>query len=121
MYIGAGVAVLMVAIASGSGLAGCTSTSCTTEARASLIVTVVNAAGRRVCDASVTATDGAFSAPLSPNGDPTSCTYDGPYERAGTYSIDVRSGPTAKRLDAVKVTADACHVRAREVSVVLDR
>jgi hypothetical protein len=118
----AGLAAALAAVASAAGLADCTTTSCTAVAKASLVVTVVDAAGKRVCDAVVNVTDGPFSAALASNfGDRYSCAYVGPYERAGTYSLEVRAGNAIKRLDGVKVTADVCHVRPREMTVALGR
>jgi hypothetical protein len=104
------------------GLTGCSSVNCASFAASALSVTVLDAAGKRVCDASVTVTDGAYSAALSPfSGDEASCTYFGPTERAGTYSIEVHSGTRTKRFDGVKVTADACHVRTRSVTITLSQ
>ena len=91
---------------------------CTLEARFSLVVTVVDASGKRVCDASVTADDGAFSAAL-PAGPGVGCAYFGVSERKGTYAIKVRNGTKTTTLDGVKVSADACHVHTRHVTVVL--
>lgn len=85
-------------------------------------VTVVNAAGKRVCDASVTVMDGASSAVLSPVGHSASCAYvGGPPRREGMYSLEVRSGARNKKVDGLKFTADGCHVRQREVSVTFDQ
>jgi hypothetical protein len=42
-------------------------------------------------------------------------------ERKGTYSIEVRDGTKTKTVNGVKVSADACHVHTRYVTVVLDR
>ena len=75
-------------------------------------MTVTDAAtGQRICDATVTATDGAFSTELRPFGLGPDCSYSGPTERAGRYDVRVtRSGyETALRRD-VTVTADECHV-----------
>jgi hypothetical protein len=72
---------------------------------------------RRVVDVM----DGAFSAALSPWGDSASCEYvGGKSVRQGTYSLEVRSGARNKKVDGLKVTADACHVQ-RAVSVTLDQ
>jgi hypothetical protein len=95
-------------------------------ARAALDVTVVDASGKRVCDASVTARDGDFSAqlPAPPADVPrATCTYTGPFERAGTYSIEVRAGTTSKLVSGIKVSRKgACHeLQTRDVTVVLDQ
>jgi len=100
---------------------GCSKTvACTAEARFSFVVTVLDASGKRVCDASVTVRDGTFSQVLQPVrfGE---CEYRGVSERKGTYSIKVRSGTGSKTLVGVKVSADECHVHTRHVTVVLDR
>ena len=98
---------------------GCaTELSCTAEARTTFNVTVVDASGKRVCDASVKVTDGEFSAIL-PAGPRRACAYSGVTERKGTYSIEVRSGARSKKIDNVKVTADECHVHPRALTVVL--
>jgi hypothetical protein len=108
-----GAAVAAVALLA----AGCRdTTNCTTEARVSLRVNVVDATGAEVCDATVTARDGDFSQVIGPS----DCTYSGVAEREGTYSIEVRSGRRTKTIDDVRVTADECHVHPRSVTVKLD-
>jgi hypothetical protein len=116
------LSVVVLALATATGLTSCRSTSCKASEAFALVVTVLDASGRRVCDASVTVTDGAYSAALSPfSGDESSCTYYGPTERAGTYSIEVHSGTRSKKIDGVNVTADACHVRTRSVTLTLSQ
>jgi hypothetical protein len=85
---------------------------CTLIAVEALTVTVVNAAtGQRICDATVTATEGAYIADLRPFGPGTDCSYSGPTERAGRYEVHVsRSGYEAVLRRDVIVTADECHV-----------
>jgi hypothetical protein len=108
------VCLLLVA-GCGSGVA-----SCTSQAVAALSVTVLNASGQPVCDATVTVTDGGYSNRLRPvpsaNG---GCRYSGPSERRGTYSISVRRGATRAAVPGIKVTGDACHVDTRVVTVRL--
>jgi hypothetical protein len=118
-----GVAACMVVLASAVGLPGCgTSKVCTAEARFSLVVTVVDGTGKRVCNASVKVRDGKFSAVLSPGRvTATSCVYRGVTERKGTYTVEVRSGAKSKIVDDLRVSADECHVHPRNVTVVLDR
>jgi hypothetical protein len=100
---------------------GCaTELSCTMEARTTFNVSVVDASGKRVCDASVKVRDGAFSAILRVGPRPA-CVYSGVTERKGTYSIEVRSGARSKRIDNVNVSADECHVHPRALTVVLER
>jgi carboxypeptidase family protein len=97
--------------------------ACTLIAVEALTVTVVDAAtGQRICDATVTATDGAFSAELRPFALGPDCSYSGPTERPGRYDVRVtRSGyETAVRRD-VTVTADECHVIPVRLGIDLDR
>jgi hypothetical protein len=112
--------VFCAAIAAGALIVGgcATQVSCTAEARTTFNVTVVDASGKPVCDASVKVTDGAFSAILRA-GSSRACVYSGVSERKGTYSIEVRSGAQNKKIDNVKVTADECHVHPRALTVVL--
>ncbi len=80
------------------GLAGCAQPTeprvCTAIAVDALVVTVVDSAsGQRLCDATVTVIDGAFTQELRPFPAVTECTYSGPTERAGQYEVRVsRSG-----------------------------
>ncbi len=113
-------ALSFVALATPAGVTGCTSKACTTEARFSLSVAVLDASGKRVCDATVTARDGDFSARLSPFvGSSTTCSYLGVTERKGTYSVEAQSGSKRATLNNVKVSGDECHVRTRDVSLHL--
>lgn len=94
--------------------------TCTAQAISALVITVTQTpGGTRVCDAMVTARDGAFSEVLTSFGDTTDCTYAGVYERKGTYSIDVMSAGTTKTIDGVSVTADDCHVITRHITVAV--
>jgi hypothetical protein len=118
-------ALLAVVTASALLAWGCrTSLACTANAVPSFDVTVMNAAGKRLCAASVTARDRAFSAVLqvSPTfGGTRPCVYGGVTEPKGIYSIEVRDGTRTKTVNRVKVSADACHVHTRYVTVVLDQ
>ena len=99
---------------------GCSPVSCKAYAVASLVVTVQDASGNRICDATVTVRDGDFTSQLAafPG---TECTYSGPSERKGTYSLEVRSGTTTRTVDSIKVSADQCHVIPRQITISLDR
>ena len=106
------------------GLAACTEErepiACAAYAAAGLSVTVTDAAtGQPICDATVTATDGAYSEKLFAVG----CAYTGAYERAGTYVVRAsRDGYTPKEVAAVKVVmggGDCPHVQEAKVSVSL--
>lgn len=83
---------------------------CALYAAFSLSVTVKDPTGALVCDATVTATDGAFSEQLMalPG---ASCTYAGPAERAGTYEVTVsKAGYSTAILRNLVVGRDECHV-----------
>jgi hypothetical protein len=77
-------------------------------ATAGLTVTVTNAGNSQpICDATVTATDGAYSETLQVFG----CTYVGAYERPGTYVVRaVREGfaPAERGSVSVARNDDAC-------------
>jgi hypothetical protein len=85
---------------------------CTAIAVDALTVTVADSAsGQRICDATVTAIDGAFSAELRAFGIGPECNYSGPTERAGRYEVRVtRSGYERAVRAGINVTADECHV-----------
>jgi hypothetical protein len=85
---------------------------CTAIAVDAMTVTVTDAAnGERICDATVTAKDGAFSAQLQAFPAGPECSYSGPTERAGRYEVRVtRAGYEAAVRQDVIVTADECHV-----------
>lgn len=92
---------------------------CTLNAVASLTITVKDPAGARVCDATVTATDGAFSEKLMalPGAD---CVYAGPFERAGTYEVTVtKAGYSTALLRNLVVGSDECHVIPVAATVTL--
>ena len=90
-----------------------TGTTCTSEARAALVVDVrgssTNAPAGR--GARIIASDGAFADTASTSGD-----YDGPYqlahERAGTYTVTVeKEGYRGWSQSGIRVTKGECHVR----------
>ena len=93
-------------------------TICTLEARAGLLVTVLDAAtGRNLApDANVRVTDGEYSEMLNP----IEGTYVGAYERAGTYTVVV-SAPGHAQWQRIGVTVgrDECHVVAEQVEARL--
>jgi hypothetical protein len=106
-------------------LAGCDQPTeprvCTAIAVDALVVTVVDSAsGQRLCDATVTVIDGAFTQELRPFPAVTECTYSGPTERAGQYEVRVtRSGYVPATMTNVRVTADECHVVPVKLTVSL--
>jgi hypothetical protein len=99
-----------------AGAVHCESRVCTSEARAGLSVTLREAWGALVCDATVTAHDGDYSEVLRLWG----CTYGGAVERPGNYTLNVVAGSRSKTVSGVVVTSGDCHVNTRTVSVTLD-
>lgn len=97
---------------------------CTAIAVDAIVVTVVDASSnQRICDATVVAVDGSFSAELRPFPvSPAECTYSGPTERAGTYDVRVsRPGYEPASQAGIRVTADECHVIPVRVTIQLRR
>jgi hypothetical protein len=120
-------ALLLITAVSSAGV-GCgadygTGRVCTAVAVPALDVTVLDGAtGQRVCDATVVAAEGSFSGTLDPFPGTGTCSYSGPYERAGVYEVRVtKQGyqPAVER--NVRVTSDECHVLTRRVTVTLVR
>jgi hypothetical protein len=105
-------AILFAALA----LAGCDDAMgprvCTLVAVSALNVTVVDdVTATRLCDARVTALDGAFREDLPSWNPGTECTYSGPTERAGRYRVEVtRAGYQTEIAENIVVVADECHV-----------
>lgn len=97
------------------------SASCKAYAAFDFAVTVLTASGERVCDATVMARDGDFTAVLDRFGEGQGCTYSGVVaERPGTYSLEVSTRSQSKTIPVVKVSADQCHVIGRNITVTLD-
>ena len=96
---------------------------CTAVAVPALAVTVLDGStGQRVCDATVVAVEGSFSSTLEPSLGGGTCSYSGPYERAGVYEVRVtKQGyqPDVER--NVRVTADECHVVTQQLTLTLVR
>ena len=94
--------------------------ACTAYAAAGLGVAVTNAAtGQPICDAVVTASEGAYSERLFE----VACTFTGAYERPGTYVVRAtRAGFLPSGVGAVRVVMGAgqCpHVEQARVTVLL--
>jgi hypothetical protein len=89
---------------------------CTPDRRLGLAILVVNdQSGTHLCDATVTARDGAYSETLQRTSDArvSSCLYVGAAERAGTYSVRAEAvGFTPSTVSDLRVatTEDGCHV-----------
>lgn len=93
---------------------------CTTEARASLAVTVTDAGtGQNLApEATVRVTDGTFTETLTAL--PGSGVYSGVYERPGTYTVIVSHPDYAQWQRAgIVVGRDECHVITEEVAARL--
>jgi hypothetical protein len=116
-----------VAVLAGVWLAACEAplraSVCTAIGVQALTVGVTDGAtGARICDASVTAVDGAFRAELMMFGSASGCTYSGPTERAGGYQVTVtRAGYQAAVRRDVVVAADECHVIPVRLDIALTR
>lgn len=95
------------------------SVNCTAERRNALIVTVHDFTGAEVCHATVTATDGSFSANLEPAASSPPCPYVGPPERKGTYTVTARVDGQSGSVPNVRVTADQCHVHPVSLTIEL--
>jgi hypothetical protein len=112
---------LLIAIVLISFGCGSSERPCAAYAAPALVVRVTEGAARvPVCNAVVTVRDGDFSEILRAPGPAGDCDYAGPYERAGTYEVEVVAGARTKTVTGIKVTADACHVRTERVMVDLD-
>lgn len=98
--------------------------ACTLEARLGLSVVVLNSqSGARICDATVTATDGSYSETLTNHfGNTANCTYSGASERAGSYSITAeKTGFAEQTQDNIVVLEGECHITpAEQVTLSLD-
>ena len=90
---------------------------CTPDRRLGLGIVVANdQTGAHVCDATVTARDGAYSETLRPTSWSlvSPCLYVGASERSGTYSVHAeaaRLSPGMLSSVTVPITEDGCHVR----------
>jgi hypothetical protein len=96
---------------------------CTLQAVSSLNVTVRDqATAQRICDATVVATLDGTRYELRTAGTPDACTYAGPEERAGTFTLQAsKTGYDAGTAGDVRVTADECHVIPVQVTIDLRR
>lgn len=96
--------------------------ACTDLYAYGLNVTVKDdATGAAVCDAVVTAVDGAYTETLQNPGLGSDCTYVGAGERAGNYTITATKSGFMNATQNAVVTADACHVKGVAVMLRLKR
>ncbi len=86
------------------------------------VVVVDQATGDRICDAVVTAVDGAYSEDLQPAGPVSSCDYQGAFERPGTYEVDVsRASYQDTFVTDIPVDQGGCHVITQAVTVEMSQ
>jgi hypothetical protein len=99
----------------------CARGDCTTDSRAGLFVTVVDALGTSVCDASVTATERGFSEVLRSSlaSAPQPCSYAGVYERPGTYTVTATANGQRGVVSSLRVVEGACHVKLVSTTITL--
>lgn len=87
------------------------------------VVVTDKANGRRICDATVEATDAASGdkAKLDVFGGSTDCAYSGGfYSRPGTFTLTAsKAGYTPQTQTGVKVEAGVCSVTPAQVSIAL--
>ncbi len=84
-----------------------------------LIVTVVSASGTPVCDVTVLAVEGSYSALLSERQQPSGCTYAGPFDRAGTYTVTVMTPSKTVTRKGVTPKKDVCDVITLPVTITM--
>jgi hypothetical protein len=96
-------------------------TACTAVGYPSLVI-IVSGAKPGVCSATVQITYGKTALkPAGHSGQPSTCTYFGPVERAGTFVVRVRDGSVVRTIANIRVVkGGVCHqVRTRTVDVRL--
>ena len=102
----------------------CAEKACTAIAVAGASVTVTDAAGARVCDATVVVIEDDYQETLEVQGEGADCSYVGLYERAGVYDLDVFKDGFRRVLqgDALRIgeTDDGCHVVPESATVELE-
>jgi hypothetical protein len=112
--------ILLLVLAAAASCCDSGDFACTAFAAAGLSVTVTNAAtGEPLCDASVTATEGAYSERLFQAG----CAFAGAVERPGTYVVRAeRAGFVASEVGDVRVVMGGgpCpHVEQVQLAIAL--
>jgi hypothetical protein len=117
-----GARVTAIAVALSVVLVGWSSScgGCDDYAVSGLTVHPVDGSGRLVCVDSVTISDGEFSQVLEATPMEVGCAYNGAWERAGDYTVEVAAADRATRMKNVTVTKGRCHVKPVTVSVPLD-
>jgi hypothetical protein len=117
----------VLALASAAGVSGCSDHAgdCTPDMVMGLVIFVVDGqTGAPICDATVTARDGAYSETLARSDSAVGgCDYFGASERAGTYSVRAEAaGFSPSTVSDVKVRAkeDDCHVETARRTMRLE-
>ena len=92
--------------------------ACTAILIYGLDVTVTDATGRSICDATVTVSDGDYREIL-PGGLGQSCHYSGAAERRGRYQVVVQRAGYLSESRLIEVLSDVCHVRTVAATFIL--
>jgi hypothetical protein len=114
-------ALVLAAAVVASGCEERVQSTCTPNLVDGLVIFIVNVeTGAPICDAVLTARDGAYSETLAPGG---GCRYSGASERPGSYTLRAEAPgflPTST-VSAVRVgvTEDGCHVEAARLTIRL--
>jgi len=96
--------------------------ACTALYAYGLNVTVKDdATSMPICDAVVTAVDGAYTETLQNQSLGSDCTYVGAGERAGNYTITATKSGFMNATQNAVVTADSCHVKGVAVMLRMKR
>ena len=115
MKLALGMAVVAVALTPSCGEEPA---QCNTMAAAGVAVTVTDSmSSDPICDATVTASSGAYEESLGPAG--TACSYVGLWERPGTFAIEVAKTGYKSATRSVTVPQGECHVAQQNVAIAL--
>ena len=108
---------LLPALLLSVALGGCTGPDCDTMAALSVLVTVVDASGNDVADASVTyQPEGRIAQACEETDGDWACGW----EVSGPIEIVVEADGYLTHTETVEVTADECHVNQTDLNVVLE-
>lgn len=101
------------------GAAGCVEIDCTTEARASVTVTVVDETGQPLPGATVSySVDSPALQPCIESG--ASGTWMCGFEQAGVFTIYAEREGYVSASDSVTVTEDQCHVETQVLEITIE-
>ena len=110
----------MPTLATPNFVGSCGGKDCEAYGAPALAVRVRLANGTEVCDADVVAKDGSDEFVLEHPGG-ANCTYYGVWERAGRYSVTATHDGETATSAGVKVASGDCHVKGKEVELILPR